>query len=570
MELKEEFIKKKTEEVKSIINLMAKTFSQMKIFSSEHENVKNFKEQLFQKLNDFLKKYWKLEIGIEELSFSFEEEIIYTDNQLNHSLPFLFYKDGMKTLFFYKNIKKSEFIDFLEIIKFNSSLPADESDLVSSFWEHDFANIRYFAPDDYLESKIGTGMETLDYQVDKTELFSGKIELLPEDKQALSQNSGIVQKILKNRSKQADNTTDEIPSTHDEKSHLNQKEMEILELMLQSSRKISPDDELTSLLFEMLYLEERPKHFYQTLEILKQCQRKYLSKKKFKKSLEILTTLNDFKQNQPINSSYKKKSIDEFINSSKDKSALADIEIKFQEGMIQNFDAYFSYLEFLAPATIPLFAHLYDEAKSSHIRAKILNKIKKTGKKNISLLMMIASNDKPELTKEIISILGECPDEEAVKHLARFFRFENKNIQAAAINTLGKFHNRTADKILLAYLSGTDEELRTAAIKNLHSDNKSILTSIIQTVRGGEFFKKHWSEKKALIDFLSRTKDIDACNALTSVIKKAGMFSKKEIVNTSLYAVSAIKKITTPEAENTLRINRKSRNKKIREACRKA
>jgi hypothetical protein len=563
-------IKKKTEEVKTIIDLMAKTFSQMRIFSSEHENVKKFTEQLFQKLNNFLENYWKLEIGIEELSFSFAEEIIYTDKQLNHSLPFLFYKDGMKTLFFYKNLKKDEFIDFLEIIKFNSSLPADESDIVSSFWEHDFANIRYFAPDDYLESKIGTGMETLDYQVDKAELFSGKIELLPEDRQALSQHSEIVQKILKNGSKQADNTSDEIPYTHDEKSHLNQKEIEILELMLEDSRKISPDDELISLLFEMLYLEERPEHFSQTLEILKQCQLKYLSKNNFKKSLEILNILNNFKQNQPINLSYKKESIDEFINSSKDESALADIKIKFQEGMIQNFDAYFSYLEFLAPATIPLFAYLYDEAKSSQIRDKILNKIKKTEKKNISLLMKITSNDKPELTKEIISILGEIQDKEAVKHLASFFGFENKSIQTAVISTLGKFHNRTAEKILLAYLSGTDEELRTAAIKNLHSDNKSILTSIIQSVQGKEFYKKCWPEKKALIDFLCRTKDIDACSALTSVIKRAGMFSKKEIVKTSLYAVSAIKKMTTLEAENTLKINRNSRNKKIREACRKA
>jgi len=563
-------IKKKTEEAKSIINLMAKTFSQMRIFSSEHENVKKFTEQLFQKLNNFLENYWKLEIGIEELSFSFEEKIIYTDTQLIHSLPFLFYKDGMKMLFFYKNLKKDEFIDFLEIIKFNSSLPADESDIVSSFWEHNFANIRYFAPDDYLESKIGTGIETLDYQVDKTELFSGKIELLPEDRQALSQNSGIVQKILENGSTQADNTSDEIPSTQDEKSHLNQKEMEILELMLQDSRKISPDNELILLLFEMLYLEERQEHFSQILEILKQCQLKYLSKNNFKKSLEILKTLNDFKQNQPINLSYKKKSIDEFINTSKDKSALANIVINFQEGMIQDFDAYFSYLEFLAPATIPLFADLYDEAKSSSIREKILNIIKKTGKKNISLLMKITSNDKPELTKEIISVLGKCPDKEAIKHLASFFRFENKSIQAAAINSLGKFHNRTADKILLAYLSGTDEELRTAAIKNFHSDNKSILTSIIQTVQGKEFHKKHWPEKKALIDFLSKTKDIDACNALTSVIKKAGMFSKKEIVNASLYAVSTLKKMATPEAENTLKINKNSRNKKIREACRKA
>ena len=542
----------------------------MKIFSSEHKNVKKFTEQLYQKLKDFLKKYWKLEISIQEFSFYLEGNEIYTDKQINHSLPFLFYKDGMRMLFFYKNLQEDEFIDFLEIIKFNSSLPAEESDIVSSFWEHEFANIRYFAPDDYLESKIGTGMEILDYQVDKTELFSGKIELLPEDKQALSQNFGIVQKILKNGSKQADNNIDEILSTPDEKLHLNQKEMEMLELMLQESRKISPDNELISLLFEMLYLEERPEHFSQTLEILKQCQLKFLSKNNFKKALEILTTLNNFKQNQPINFSYKKKSIDDFINTLKNKSVLADFKMKFQEDMIQDFDTYFSYLEFLAPATIPLFAYLYDEAKSSQIRDKILNKIKNTGKKNISLLMKIASNDKPELTKEIISILEGCPDKEAVKHLVSFFRYENKNIQAAAINALGKFHNKTADKILLAYLSETDEELRMAAIRNLHSDDKFILTSIIQTVQGKKFYKKSLPEKKSLIDFLSRTKDIYACSALSSVIKKAGMFSKKEIVNTSLYAVSAIKKMMTPEAENTLRINRKSRNKKIREACRKA
>ncbi len=548
---------------------MAKTSSQMKIFSSEHENVKKFTEQLYQKLKDFLKKYWKLEIGIQEFSFSLEGNEIYTDKQINHSLPFLFYKDGMRMLFFYKNLQKEEFIDFLEIIKFNSSLPAEESDIVSSFWEHNFTNIRYFAPDDYLESKIGTGIETLDYQVDKAELFSGKIELLPEDRQALSQNSGIVQKILGNGSKQADNTSDEIPYTQDEKSYLNQKEMELLELMLQDSRKISPDNELILLLFEMLYLEERPEHFSQTLEILKQCQLKYLSENNFYKSLEILKTLNDFKQNQPINLSYKKESIDKFTNSSKDKSSLADFKMKFQEDMIQDFDTYFSYLEFLAPATIPLFAYLYDKAKSSQIRDKILNKIKKTGKKNISLLIKTASNDKPELTKEIISIIGECPDKEAVKHLASFFGFENKNIQAAAINTLGKFNNKTANKILLAYLSGTDEDLRTAAIKNLHSDDKLSLTSIIQAVQAKGFYKKNFPEKKALIDFLSRTKDINACIALTSVIKKAGMFSKKETVKTSLYAVSALKKITTPEAKNTLKINRNSRNKKIREACKK-
>ena len=54
--------KAKLQEVTEIFKLLAKTFSQMKIFSPEHENVLNFKDQLYNRLKAFLDKYWKLEI----------------------------------------------------------------------------------------------------------------------------------------------------------------------------------------------------------------------------------------------------------------------------------------------------------------------------------------------------------------------------------------------------------------------------------------------------------------------------------------------------------------------------
>jgi len=102
----------------------------------------------------------------------------------------------MISLFLYKDLRREEFDEFLEIIKKESSLPAEEGDIVSAFWERDFPNIRYYAPDEYLESLIGRDVDILDYAIDKADLFSGKIELAPEDRIALEYGHGLAQSVI--------------------------------------------------------------------------------------------------------------------------------------------------------------------------------------------------------------------------------------------------------------------------------------------------------------------------------------------------------------------------------------
>ena len=71
--------KKQLDEVKDIVNQIEKVFSQMKIFSSDHENVETFIDLLFVKMSQYLQKHWKLEIGIEEFSFTFKGIPFYTE-----------------------------------------------------------------------------------------------------------------------------------------------------------------------------------------------------------------------------------------------------------------------------------------------------------------------------------------------------------------------------------------------------------------------------------------------------------------------------------------------------------
>jgi len=50
-------------------------------------------------------------------------------------------------------------------------------------WEKDFAHIRYFAPDDFLETKIGAGQRPIEFKIDPQQFETGTITLAPEDRE---------------------------------------------------------------------------------------------------------------------------------------------------------------------------------------------------------------------------------------------------------------------------------------------------------------------------------------------------------------------------------------------------
>ncbi len=144
----------RTEKVKDLLHSLANTVSAMKIFPSEHATVTHFVDQLAAKFAEFLAVHGKLQIGIEEFSFTFEGKPAYTDDVAIKSLPFFFFKDGLHSLFFYQGLDRPEVFDLLELIKTEAQKPAEDSDIVAALWERDFPNIQYYAPDEFLENRI--------------------------------------------------------------------------------------------------------------------------------------------------------------------------------------------------------------------------------------------------------------------------------------------------------------------------------------------------------------------------------------------------------------------------------
>jgi len=100
------------ERVKEILHLLAKTVSLIKIFPPDHSSVKNFTREMAEKLIKFLEDNWKLELDVDEFSFNFQGKMVYQDQSTIKSLPFLFFKDGLQKLFFYKGLDINNFRNF--------------------------------------------------------------------------------------------------------------------------------------------------------------------------------------------------------------------------------------------------------------------------------------------------------------------------------------------------------------------------------------------------------------------------------------------------------------------------
>ncbi len=564
-----EVTEEQIQQIKEILHLLAKTVSQVKIYPSDHSTVKNFKDELLEKLTTYLEKYWKLEIDIGEFSFGFQSQTVYHDPAPLKSLPFLFFKDGMQKLSFYRRLNDHQLQEFLELIKKYYRLPPEESDIVSLLWEKDFAHIRYFAPDDYLETKIGVGKQPIEIDVDTQAFQTGTIELSSEDMAVLSP------RISPEAAGREIEMKEEILVKKQEVeqikiSSLDEKESLTLKSMLEINRKISPEEELSLLIMEMLRLEEDVDRFSATLKVLAHNHKNIIEKGNFSLAAKLLGDLDDFCRTFSSQSPEKVKLVHRFFHEARTKEHLDLIKSTLVEKEFSDYDAFFEYIEILRPELL-LLGYLYEEIKSTDFRLRTVNYFKKLSKEDFSALMELAQEDRVSLTKEIISILGFAEDKRMILLLANFLSYRNASIKRAAIESLGKVEEPSASKILIRFMADKDEKLRILATKNLRiHEDESLLKSTMQMVQDKSFLKKSVEEKQSLMDVLARSKMEKAYEFLQYMILKTGFFSRPKRVESSLCAIEAMEKAGTPEAINILRKATKSSGKKVRQASRSA
>ena len=554
---------------KEVFNLFAKAFASMRIYPTENPTVESLVNTFNEKMQKFLDKEEELKLIIDEFSITFKEETVFQDGQKKASLPFLFFKDGIRELAFYKGLDKEELQDFLKVIKDNADLPPDDSDIVNSLWIKDFPHIRYFAVDEFLDSEIG-GEEEARFNIDKEELTKGKIKLASNDRKELRKRSialGLNSTDIQEEEEDEKVTLEDI-SLPFQMSSGNGEESPVIESMLAEHRATPPMTEMVTLLFEILYMEDRIDAFSSILNILDQFYKEVVYKSLFALASLILNRLQELSDLFSGQFEEKKELLEKTLQNIKSESSLAYLKKLYINGQIADFDSFFRYLKLLGPSTIPLIADIWEETDNPIIRLKASNFLYELGKKDIASLFNIAKDHRIKLIKEVLGILGKIGNTKTLPFLKKFVGHENKEVRLSVIHALETIHDERTNASLIEFLSDRDGEVRTRAALGLkRCEDQTTISRLMQIAEKRDFKERLIKEKRVLLEYLAETQSQEVSTLLGSILKKWSILYKTKQNETRLCAVPALEKMAIPEARRILEEGAKSRNKTIRKAC---
>jgi hypothetical protein len=94
----------------------------------------------------------EIALSITEADFRWEGRSVMHETNKSESLPWLFFKDGIRELRLLKGIEEQEVVGLLDILKRVKKASPEEDDLLTLIWEKDFTLLRYRFVDLTLES----------------------------------------------------------------------------------------------------------------------------------------------------------------------------------------------------------------------------------------------------------------------------------------------------------------------------------------------------------------------------------------------------------------------------------
>ena len=472
--------------VKLVLTSLGRAYSSMKIYPPKSPSIKYSFDVFSEKMMEFLDEYEMLLIAINEFKLIYKGKTVFQDEKKRTSLPFLFYKDGMREMSFHKGLDENELQEFLVTIKTDSDLPPENIDIVNSLWVKDFAHIRYFAPDEFLESDISAAEEEADFEIDKTEFSKGKVPLTRQDREDVDRRSialGLHLSKAKEEGKDGKNNQENImiPS---QIAALSEDEAPKIESMLQECRVASRMSEMVNLLFEILFLEERYDQFEATLNVLNQCFKEVIYKFNFDLAALIINRIRELEKIFSEHSEDKTKHLEKILQQARDRSSLDHLKKSFLEGQIENFDALLQYLKLLGPRTLPLVADIWEISKDLLTRLKASNFLLEMGSRDLPALVDLAQGNRISLTKEVISLLGRIRGKKIISYLEKFVAHQDKSVRLETIQALRNIEDEAANKILLKFLSDKEPEVRTLAAVGLkYFGDKTTLAYVMQLVQ---------------------------------------------------------------------------------------
>ena len=556
-------------QVRAILKSLAQTITVIKLYPAGHDHVRRYRDDLYDRLNGFLGQDRPLDLGIGENAFTYLGQVVYQDDNLQKSLPYFFFKDGMLRLSFLPGLTPADLQDFLALIRDAFLQVSGSADVVDLMWQKEIEHIRFFAPNEFLTSKVAVGTTMpLDFSIDPRVLTEGTIGLAPEDRPGLL-NAAVEPAVRESGAAYGERTA--APPGRVIPPEEEAEDAAALETLLESERRVPVEQDFFETMAELLRVEDRPDSFAETLDYLTQYESRLIQAAHFSGALqlwdEIAELARDLQSSQPEKSSALVGLVERF----KTQASPEALRAMVQQGVLWDFSLFFKFLDRIGPSTMALVGDLYESSGDRSFRDQADAFFARMGRNDPALLAALADPGKPVLAQAVLSALASQEDRRVLPHLTAFSRHPDASIRIAAAQIASAFPGREARQFLSGFLDDPDGTLRLQAAVALRTDAASdTAPALLRLVDSPEFRDRDAEEITAVLEALGATRTPEALAFLGGLVAKRRWRLSERTLVLALAAVRGLERMGTAEAKAELGAGVRRRNRRLRSACRAA
>jgi HEAT repeat protein len=503
----------------------------------------------------------ELVLHIAEGEFRWQGRVVLQETTRGESLPWVFYKDGVREVTLLRGIEKDEVVALLEILQRVRKASPDEDDLLTLLWEQEFACLRYrfidIGPDAVapIEPSEGAGTERRLTIVDGPEAAQSADQLAgAEGSQAA--RPGIVQ-------------LSDLDATL---YFLDEREIEYLRAAVQSEQSMDLQRNVLAILLDIFEVQSSLGVREELCGILEGFMLHLLAAGRYgvvayllRETAGAISRLADL---EPV----LRARLLRLPESLSDPSVLSQLLQSLDESSLippqEELDALF---EQLRPGTLGTVLGWLKQVQSAQLRTALEKAAARLASLNTAEMVKLILSEDSAVALEAIRRAGELKTAAAVASLARVMSSAAAELRLAAAVALAEIGSPGALRVLEQSLDDEDRDVRVTAVRAMGARNhRPALPKIEAVVRGRAVKGADLTEKMAYFEAFGALAGESGVSRLDSLLNARSFWlGRKRNPDIRACAAMALGKIKSSSALAALQRAAADKDVRVRSAINK-
>ncbi len=507
----QQVLEEEVKSAKALIQTFLSTLKAFRLYESNHPLLSKFQDRLKHDFENYFNEFdsFCLQVGEHQLFYS--GRVIYQSEDIKESLAFVFFKDGIREIRFFKGIEFREIVDFLQIVRKSDSVSRYEDDLVTLIWEKDFAHIAITTLDDFAEGGTVFVPATQE-DLTKGLEYSAFGKEGGQEKDLVDEN--IQQTITSAPGMGLAQTFQLTPQ-------------EVMDLNREIQAEQEPEhlyvlvDHLTEIL---LHLGEGEEALENLVSYYERILESLLKERDVKRMQTILQNLREIRDS--LGEERQKAGLQQILERSTKPHFILLIGEVIRNSPEIEPEPVLEYFRFLTPQAIGSLCQVLSRLESNKWRKIITDLLIELSREDIQPLIPFLSDRNSGLLRQILSILEKIHHPSTPKYLGTLVTHSDLRLREATLQLLAQFAEEGKD-FVLRFLNDPAPEIRArASIVLARMAKQEAVKPLMKIILSEEFYKRDYEEKASFFRALGETGSKEVIPMLQKIAAKRNLFGK--------------------------------------------